>query len=214
MSATTCPLCRARKGKRACPAKGENICAPCCGSKRRVEIACPDDCVYLTGAHAPAWEGRETERRRDLRRFAVHLQPLAERQLGLFFLTLAGLNGLRGSRRDLDDRRLASALDAFVRTVETREKGVLYEHAPDDVRAAPLLREIEALFESQSESGQAVAPTDGDLLAVLRALKGALVDTLREQAGPTAFLDTVTRLAGRLGVEEKHPRERPLILEP
>jgi hypothetical protein len=56
-----CPLCLKRKGRRACPAKGAAICPHCCGTKRRVEIDCPEDCVYLEGGHAGAWEGRETE---------------------------------------------------------------------------------------------------------------------------------------------------------
>lgn len=214
MSAGTCPLCRARKGKRACPAKGVKICASCCGTKRRVEIDCPDGCVYLSGAHAPGWEGRETERRRDLRRFGPHLQRLEERQLQLFFVTLAGLAGLRARHADLDDRRLASALDALRRTLETREKGVLYEHVPDDLRAVPLLRDIAGLFESHSADGQRVAPDDRDLHAVLAAFSGVLHDVLHEQAGPTIFLDTITRLAGRLGTPEAAPRSRPLIIEP
>lgn len=214
MSAGTCPLCRARKGKRACPAKGEQICPQCCGTQRRVQIDCPDDCVYLTGAHAPAWEGRETERRRDARRFAPHVQQLEEPQLKLFFVALLGIGGLRARHRELDDHLLHSALDAFVHTLETREKGVLYEHAPDDLRAAAVLRDLQGLFESRSEAGQPVAPRDHDLLAVLGVLSGALHDTLREQAGPTAFLDTLTRLAGRLGTEEPQPHTRPLIIEP
>jgi len=214
MSAGTCPLCRARKGKRACPAKGEKICAPCCGSQRRVQIACPDDCTYLSGAHAPAWEGRETERRRDVRRLAPHIQHLDEPQLKLFFLALTGIGGLRAHHRDLDDRLLHAALEAFVHTLETRQKGVLYEHLPDDLRAGPVLRDLVALFESRSEAGQRVAPRDQDLLVVLGALGGALHDTRREQPESTAFLDTVTRLAGRLGVEEPQPHTRPLIIEP
>jgi hypothetical protein len=209
-----CPLCRARKGKRACPAKGESICAACCGAKRRVEIDCPDDCVYLTGAHAGAWDGRETERRRDLRRFAAHLSVLDERQLGLFFLTLSGLAGLRARHRDLNDRLLHSALQALRRTVETREKGVLYEHVPDDARAAGLAHDLAGLFEARSDSGQPVAPADRDLAAVLKVLDDALHDALREAAGPLEFLDSVTRLAGRLGAAEPQAPAAPLILEP
>lgn len=214
MSVATCPSCRARKGKRACPAKGESICTQCCGSKRRVTIACPDDCAYLTGSHAPAWEGRETERRRDVRRFAHHLQALDEGQWALFFLALNGINALRAQRRELDDRLVASALSALRRTVETRAKGLLYEHAPDDARAAALVRELGGLFRSRADDGQPVEPRDMDVLAVLGALHGAALETLREEAGPTAWLDSVTRLAGRLDRGESRTPSRPLILEP
>ncbi len=214
MSGTACPLCRARKGKRACPAKGETICAQCCGSKRRVEIACPAECIYLTGAHAPAWDGRETERRRDVRRFAPHIQALEERQLELFFLAFAGIDGLRAQRHELDDLVLCSALDALRRTAETREKGLLYEHAPDDARAEPLVRELKGLFQSSGPDGQPKAPDERDLLAVLRALHAAATETLHERAGATALLDSITRLARRLGDEEPAAPVRPLILEP
>lgn len=213
----TCPLCRARKGKRACPAKGESICAPCCGSKRRVEIACPDDCAYLTGAHAGAWEGRETERRRDLRRFAVHLARLEEDQVGLFFLALTRLATLFADRPDLTDRLLLSALEALRRTVETREKGVLYEHPPDDLRAAALARDLKTLFQAPvGRSEQHAVPADHDLVLVLGALEAALRDTLREQAGPTEFLACTARVAKRLDADDEGPPRPagPLIVEP
>jgi hypothetical protein len=42
-----CVHCRARKGKRDCPALGGKICSACCGEYRLVKISCPSDCVYL-----------------------------------------------------------------------------------------------------------------------------------------------------------------------
>jgi hypothetical protein len=215
VSARACPLCRTRKGKRACPAKGEPICAACCGSHRRVTIDCPDDCVFLTGAHAPGWAGRETEQRRDLRRIAPFLEHLDEPQSRLFFLTLASLHGLRTSHPKLDDYLLAEALHALRLTVETRIKGVLYEHAPADLRASDLMHDLAQLFEGRSEAGQPVAPSDGDLLAVLSGLEDALAHMRRASEGPRAFLELLARLAARLGVEarERAPA-KPLIIEP
>ena len=207
-----CPLCRQRKGKRACPAKGVEICAQCCGTKRRVEIDCPDDCTWL-GAHAGTWEGRETERTRDLRRLAPSLERLSDAQARLFFLSLVGLTGLRAGRRDLGDALLLEAVAALRKTVETREKGILYEHPADDLRAQGLVHELSRLFEAKDEEGAAHAPADADLLAVLRALEGALHEVAREGAGPTTFLDTAARLAGRLAAANR-PAARPLIVEP
>ncbi|PYQ16752.1 MAG: hypothetical protein DMF79_18235 [Acidobacteria bacterium] len=206
-----CPLCRQRKGKRACPAKGELICAACCGQKRRIEIDCPEDCVWL-GAHAGAWEGRETERTRDLRRLAPHLEGLSDPQARLLFLSLVGVTALRG-RRALDDELLLEATAALRKTVETREKGILYEHPAEDLRAQGLVPELRGLFEAKDEQGIARAPADKDLLAVLRALEGVLGDVVREGAGPAAFLDTAARVAARMGVAPRAPG-RPLIVEP
>jgi hypothetical protein len=207
-----CPLCRQRKGKRFCPAKQEAICAPCCGSKRLVEIACPTDCVYL-GQHAGGWEGRETERRRDLRRVAPHLQELSEAQTSLYFLSLVGVVGLRARRRDLDDRMLLAAVAALRKTLETRSRGILYEHQAEDARAQAVIEDLKGLFESKDEQGRAVTPSDRDLLAVLAALEASVAGSVKEGAGATAFLDTATRIAGQLAAAEAK-RPRPLIVEP
>jgi hypothetical protein len=210
---SACPLCRERRGKRLCPAKGAEICAHCCGTKRRVEVDCPSDCAYLTGSHAPAWEGRETERRRDARRLAPFLQDLTDVQARLFFLALSGIGALRARRRDLDDRLLGQAVTALRKTVETRARGVLYDHQADDARAQGLVVELRQMFEAQDESGRPVAPEDRDLLAVLQALDRSIAATLGDGDGPVAFLDTALRIVGKL---EGPPTTvaRPLIVEP
>ena len=48
-----CPLCQSRPPRRACPALGREICPVCCGTKRQVEIRCPESCVYLSQRRAP-----------------------------------------------------------------------------------------------------------------------------------------------------------------
>ncbi len=208
----TCPLCGRRKGKRACPAKGVRICSTCCGSKRKVEIACPDDCHYLGGAHGASWDGRETERRRDQRRLGPHIAALSEPQRGLFLLALFGLPTIRERYDQLDDLLLADALAALRKTVETRERGVLYEHAPTDLRAQALVRDLEQLFHTEGRDGVQRTPAGSDLLAVLKACEAALTETRREEAGPTAFLDTAARLVASFVAAESEPER--LIVEP
>src|SRR5213593_1272785 len=63
-----CPLCSARKGKRACPALRTTICSACCGEKRIVEIACPADCVYLE-------HGMRNDFRREVNDYIQHQDP-------------------------------------------------------------------------------------------------------------------------------------------
>ncbi|HKF26267.1 MAG TPA: hypothetical protein VKB24_09830, partial [Candidatus Acidoferrum sp.] len=46
-----CPICEKRKAARYCPAKGQKICAVCCGTEREVTISCPSECAYLVAAH-------------------------------------------------------------------------------------------------------------------------------------------------------------------
>ena len=209
----TCPLCRSRKGRRACPAKGALICPHCCGVKRRVEIDCPEDCVYLDGAHAGSWEGRETERKRDLRRVAFHVQDLRREQAEIFFLALVGISGLRARRHDLDDALLLEAVSALRKTTETRQSGILYDHAPADSRARGLVLDLRQMFEANAKDGTATAPADRDLLPVLGALEAGLRATLLERAGATAFLDTAVRLAGR-ALPRAGEARGPLIVAP
>ena len=209
-----CAVCSHRKGRRACPAKGASICSACCGSKRRVEIDCPSDCVWLEGAHATSWVGRETERRRDARRFAPHLQRLSREQTDLFFLALVGLGAMRARRRDLDDTLVAAAVGALRKTVETRQRGVLYEHPADDLRAQGLVLELRGLFEARDERDRPVFPDDRDLGPVLAALDDVLAELRRSNEGRTAFLDTARRLVGGPAASAAPAAESRLILEP
>jgi hypothetical protein len=164
-----------------------------------VEIACPEDCVYLDGRNAPGWEGRETERVRDARRLAPFLSPLYEEQGRLALLALVGLAAMRSRHPALDDRLLQEAVSALHKTATTRARGVLYEHRPDDLRAAGIVAELGGLFEAADASGRVISPADSDLAAVLGAMEGAIRACRREQGGPRVFLDTASRVAGRLG---------------
>jgi hypothetical protein len=194
-----CPLCRERKGKRHCPARQAAICSACCGARRLVEIDCPADCLYLTGAHAPAWDGRETERLRDGRRVAPHVEGLSDPQQRLFLMGIAGIAEMGRARRELTDTLLAQAIEAARKTLETRERGLLYDHPVEDLRAQGALHDLRDVFERRDEEGRPIAPDDRDLLPTLRALEAAVRGTLREQAGATAFLETAMRFAARFG---------------
>jgi len=210
----TCPLCLRRRGKRVCPARGESICSQCCGTKRRVEIDCPAGCAFLDGAQAGSWDGRSADRDRDARRVSPFLEGLTEAQGRLVLLSLVGVTAIRARRRDLEDRLLLEAVQALRKTVETREKGILYEHPATDARARGLAHELAELFEARDEQGRAHAPADRDLQAALSRLERAVAATVGQGESPHAFLDTATRLAARLGPPPA-ARPRPgLIVEP
>jgi hypothetical protein len=179
-----------------------------------VEIDCPSDCLYLTGAHAPGWEGRAADRQRDERRLGPYVGELSERQAHLVLIALAGLGALRARHGNLDDTLVREAVVAVRKTAETRGRGVLYEHPPGDARADGLVQELAGVFEARGEDGALHRPSDRDLVAALRALEKALTGTIREGEGPHAFLDSAARLVARLGGRSAAPRPRPLIVEP
>lgn len=208
-----CPLCDQRKGRRLCPARGALVCPHCCGTKRRVEIACPEDCVYLAGGHAGSWQGRTTEKERDARRLAPFLAPLGEGQQQLFLLALRGLAAVGAQHRHADDRLLLETVGTLRKTTETREKGILYEHQAEDARAQALVPQLAEIFHPRDPGGHtAGGPSDGDLLAALKALEGALGATVAQAAGPRALLETAARVTAELSVDA--PAETPRLIIP
>ena len=132
---------------------------------------------------------------------------LGEAQTRLLLLGFMGIAALRARDRDLNDGRLASAVDALVKTHETSAKGVLYEHAPDDARAQGLVHQLAGIFEAEDEGGRKTAPAERDLLAVLKALQAGL--RMGTDASGTSFLDTVVRTLGRSGTAPLAPRAAP-----
>src|SRR5258705_13771202 len=126
----SCPLCLVRKERRACPALRQTICPVCCGTKRLIEIQCPEDCVYLASAreHPAAIVRRQQEHDIDI--LMPTLQGLTERQHQLFFLfqSLIARHTPEGFARLLDDD-VAEAAGAVASPLQTAARGVIYEHA-------------------------------------------------------------------------------------
>jgi len=132
-----CPICGKRRPERFCPAKGEKICAVCCGTEREVTLDCPADCAYLISAHRYELEHPrkspsdvempfpEVEVPRDL---------LYDRQELLSGLSNA-LAAFAGQRPELTDSDVLVAVSALAETYRTLTSGIYYEKPP----AVPLL---------------------------------------------------------------------------
>src|SRR6188474_1312226 len=160
----SCPLCHARKPRRACPALHQTICPVCCGTKRLTEIQCPDDCVYLTSAreHPAAVVKRQQEHD------VAILQGLTERQQQLFFLfqSLIARHTPEGFSRLVDDD-VAEAAGAVAATLETAARGVIYDHAAQSLPAQRLASEMKAMLGDMEKQG--VRIYDREAAIVLRA---------------------------------------------
>ena len=135
-----CPICEKRKPARFCPAKGESICAVCCGTEREVSIDCPVDCPHLLAAHR-----YEDEHPRQL----LADTPLLEERvpsdavhtnqqlMAALAFTVAKFCASQRSTTDLD---VLNALQALAETYRTLRSGIYYEKPPD----APVPRELYA----------------------------------------------------------------------
>lgn len=135
----SCPICEKRPPKRFCPAKGEKICAICCGTGREVTIDCPADCSYLIAAH---------------RYEAQHRQPLSaddfpckEVEFPVEFVyehwpVITGMAEtilrFQAEHRDVNDGAVQQALQSLTETYRTLGTGILYERPPH----APLARNL------------------------------------------------------------------------
>jgi hypothetical protein len=154
-AAVSCPICEKRKAARFCPAKGEKICAVCCGTEREVSIDCPSDCSYLISAHR-----YEDQHQRSLPEDTPLLEVKVSQDViyahqnvlsGLAF-TAAKFSAAHPATSDSD---VLAALQALAETYKTLGSGIYYEKPPD----APLPRELYATFaaflnESKQQSGE------------------------------------------------------------
>lgn len=137
----SCPICEKRPPKRFCPAKGEKICAICCGAGREVTVDCPPDCGYLHAAHR-----YEAEHRKPL---SYDDFPYKEVEFPVEFVyeswpVVAGIAAtilrFQGEYRETNDGAVQHALAALAETYRTLGSGILYERPPD----TPLARNLYA----------------------------------------------------------------------
>jgi len=136
----SCPICEKRKAARFCPAKGEKICAVCCGTEREVTIDCPSDCAYLVAAHR-----YEDEHQRSLPADAPLLEEKIPQDLvhthqqfmAALAFSIAKFCAVQPSATDTD---VLAAIQALAATYKTLRSGLIYAKPPD----APLPRELYA----------------------------------------------------------------------
>jgi hypothetical protein len=136
----SCPICEKRKAARFCPAKGEKICAVCCGTEREVTIDCPPDCSYLVAAHR-----YENEHPRSLpadtplldEKIPQDIVHTHQQLMAALAFSIAKFCAAQPAAVDAD---VLTALQALAQTCKTLTSGIIYEKPPD----APLPRELYA----------------------------------------------------------------------
>jgi len=201
-----CPSCGKRAGRRPCPALGREICTVCCGTKRLVEIRCVPTCGYLVSArtHPPAVERRQHER--DLHALAPALRDLSEPQTQLLFLLFTFLADHRIDdfvrTTDLD---VAEAAGSLAATLETAERGLIYEHRPGTLPAQRLAGDLKAFLADLPKSGW--RPNERDVAIVLRRIEAGAREELKSRGGgDSAYLGVVRRAARSFKASQpEHP---------
>jgi hypothetical protein len=165
-----CPLCEKRKAERFCPAKGEKICAVCCGRGREVTIDCPVDCSYLISAHR-----YEDEHPRQLAPDTPLLEvtlpsDIIHTQQELMAALAFTVAKFCASHRDATDSDVLATLQALAETTRTLMTGIYYETQPNGMLRRELYTALTAFVadveQKQAQHGGA-APKDSDLFYLL-----------------------------------------------
>jgi hypothetical protein len=191
----TCPLCGQRKAKRACPAVGHQVCPVCCGTKRLVELRCPETCGYLASAreHPPAAIQRQQQQ--DVALLVTTMQDLSDPQRELVLVLLGVVRSHGGDPlQSLRDEDVAESAASLASTLETAARGVIYEHQAQSAPAQRLVRSLRAVLD---EVGTRIGEraVGRDAAHALRAIERGARETGRlVGGGPTAYLDLVGRV--------------------
>jgi len=181
-----CWSCGKVKGKRPCPAshaalrlpeastdgRDEKICSKCCGTKRRVEIACPSDCPYLHGEHDPKWESAEQQSEQT--RFFSRFSGLEEAELPFLVFVHHLLFQSGPALEAVDDRALLHVVRTVSDTLDTRAKGIVYEHQSPRMDLQPAVQWLTSALTQRDQIPIAPKLTDKKAQAVLTRLADAV----------------------------------------
>jgi hypothetical protein len=167
----SCPICEKRKGARFCPAKGETICAVCCGTGREVTIDCTPDCPHLIAAHR-----YEDEHPRSLPPDAPLLDVALPRDvmhmhqqlMAALAFTIAKFCAAQPAATDAD---VLAGTKALAETYKTLRSGIYYEKLPNALLPhelyATLTDFIAEVRREQAEHANAASLKDADIFYLL-----------------------------------------------
>lgn len=167
----SCPICEKRKAERFCPAKGEKICALCCGREREVSIDCPADCPFLLSAHR-----YETEHPRDIPSDTPLLQENVPQEIiythqQLMTALAFSVAKFAVTNPSLTDADALSALQSLAETYKTLQSGIYYEKLPQTPLPQELYGALSALLvelkKAQAERGDFQNLKDSAIFHVL-----------------------------------------------
>ena len=212
----SCPICERRPSKRFCPAKGEKICAVCCGREREVSIDCPADCPHLIAAHRYEAEHRKPVSAEEFpyRDVQVPADFVYERWPVVTGLAATVL-GFQLQNRDLHDDAATAAIEALAETYRTLGTGIYYERPA----AAPLARALygqiaqflQEFRKAEAERAGFSALKDSDIFHLLVFLLRLAKQETNGRPRSRAFLGFLRQ---RFPLPAQAAKEAPRIIVP
>jgi hypothetical protein len=202
-----CVLCELKKAKRSCPAKNAQICGLCCGTKRVLEIACPESCEYLTaGRKRDIEDYQQRLQKMDISKKEKYQKVISQYQDVIAHLEYA-ISRERLLSRDFRDKDAAQAVDVLLDTYRTEEKGILYEKTVDDIRIEPLRKQLRTIVESYrnpegAEKQGVVDPKNtrlqlGGAIESLEFIRTLIAIYMENRSSSSGYVDFLARVTPR-----------------
>jgi hypothetical protein len=145
-----CPLCADRAGKRYCPAKNDQICAVCCGTKREVEIDCPSSCPHLI-----AGRSYEAEKRIPDRELVQKVEKYSNDFVYRYAPTLDAISRSVVEERLqspwLVDNDVSEVYKSLSATMKTLSSGIYYETLPEGPVRISLFRRLKSQLDEMMQ---------------------------------------------------------------
>lgn len=167
----SCTICEKRKAVRFCPAKGEKICAVCCGTEREVTIDCPSDCSYLVAAHRYE-DGHQRSLPADTplleEKIPQDIVYTHQQLMAALAFSIAKFCTVQPAAVDTD---VLAALQSLAETYKTLSTGIIYEKPPDALLPrelyAALVAFISEVKRQQSERASSALFKDSEIFYLL-----------------------------------------------
>ncbi len=211
---SSCCHCQHRNGKRWCPPLDAHICPVCCAGLRMMTIACDEECPSLRDARDAT--GKRLSNILSNALAAEGYEDVTEdnEHLTLSLLIMGAVDSAivrvrRAHYSDLSDAEVLAALDLVLRTYETLERGLLYEHRSESPRIQHvrdgIFAELDAFTKKVGKRGGRLRT--GDIVRGL-ALAKKVATTLQKETDAQAYIRTASLY------QPYPPRESRLIITP
>jgi hypothetical protein len=177
-----------------------------------IELACPEECVYLHEARAQGGE-REAKLRAEDETFARAGQGITERTVPILLMIERGIidahRGVTGGAlRDLKDVEIREAMENAVKNLQTEESGLIYEHHAPSPRIDEVSRRIRAALDEFSQQVPAeTRPRRSDILKMLNVTRAAVDLHIRRGEDDRSYLRHIS-----LYFPWPEEKTRPLII--
>lgn len=219
-----CILCNRRKPSRRCPAKDVPVCSRCCGSKRRKEIECPQECNYLSTYQEVSTAQKKEERldsdaREDYRKgMRLYLERDYESAIRVFDGILARYprhvpSIVEKANCLLQDHRVEDAIELFDIALETDPDSIeamrgkaLCLYVLDDIEDALDVLD-DAIYRTPKDCGLLTLKADCLLdIDLPYEAKIAIEDVLKRERENDHALEILARAQFALGEFEEAAR--------